>query len=369
MDDSRDCRSAGIHYMMCTREQLFKRLELVEAMHAFISQHPGGIEELRAKLEKVEAELAAARKAVADGTEQLGRENLQLKRETDELLDSLAAQKKESEDLREGLAAQKEKMEARFAAQKKEMEEEYQKQADEMYFFGYRCCMKKHGIMHDIPSFLSDEEDTTPGAVFLKTFMRTNVPPLKLLGRALRLYSTFASPCRPTSIRIVGRPISVGMTTSIPYARAKGVFPVGHPDVKFRTEIPESDAIKLRVVISYNGLRDSKATDDVLPYELGDVFVLDASGETGGLYSDLMCLPGFFGQSSYSEIPYYDFRPFLAVCLARLNSIASGGFCDGGGVSYFSQISRHAFIFGFVFLLDVSYHELGITVDSKLGDR
>ena len=39
------------------------------------------------------------------------------------------------------------------------------------------------------------------------------------------------------------------------------------------------------------------------------------------------------------------------------------------GVSYFSQISRHAFIFGFVFLLDVSYHELGITVDSKLGDR
>ena len=59
--------------MMCTREQLFKRLELVEAMHAFISQHTGGIEELRAKLEKVEAELAAARKAVADGTEQLGR--------------------------------------------------------------------------------------------------------------------------------------------------------------------------------------------------------------------------------------------------------------------------------------------------------
>ena len=50
-------------------------------------------------------------------------------------------------------------MEARFATRKKEMEEEYQRQADEMYFFGYHCCMKKHGIMHDIPSIPSDEED------------------------------------------------------------------------------------------------------------------------------------------------------------------------------------------------------------------
>ena len=58
-----------------------------------------------------------------------------------------------------GLAAQKEEMEARFATRKKEMEEEYQRQADEMYFFGYRCCIKKHEIMHDIPSIPSDEED------------------------------------------------------------------------------------------------------------------------------------------------------------------------------------------------------------------
>ena len=163
-------------------------------MRAFISQHPGDIEKLCTRLEKVEAKLTAARKAVADGTEQLGRvegekeairaeanilkkekqalegqvneagqENLQLKKETDELRASLAAQKKELEDLRVGLATQKEEMEAKFAAQKKEMEEEYQRQADEMYFFGYRCCMKKHGIMHDIPSFPSDEEDAALG--------------------------------------------------------------------------------------------------------------------------------------------------------------------------------------------------------------
>ena len=62
-----------------------------------------------------------------------------------------------------GLFAQRKELEAGFATQKKVLEMEYQRQVDEMYFFGYRCCMKKHGIMHDIPSFLSDEEDTTPG--------------------------------------------------------------------------------------------------------------------------------------------------------------------------------------------------------------
>ncbi|RVW73772.1 hypothetical protein CK203_057628 [Vitis vinifera] len=55
-------------------------------------------------------------------------------------------------------------MEVGFAAQKKEMETEYQRQVDEMYFFGYRCYMKKNGIMHDIPSLPSNEEDAIPGA-------------------------------------------------------------------------------------------------------------------------------------------------------------------------------------------------------------
>ncbi|RVW64564.1 hypothetical protein CK203_048493 [Vitis vinifera] len=43
------------------------------------------------------------------------------------------------------------------------MEAEYQKQVDEMYFFGYRRCMKKNDIMHDIPSLPSDDEDEIPG--------------------------------------------------------------------------------------------------------------------------------------------------------------------------------------------------------------
>ena len=43
------------------------------------------------------------------------------------------------------------------------------------------------------------------------------------------LNSVFASSYSPASIWIVGSPISVGMTASIPYARAKGVFLVGRP--------------------------------------------------------------------------------------------------------------------------------------------
>ncbi|KAL6347041.1 hypothetical protein AAG906_012292 [Vitis piasezkii] len=62
-------------------------------------------------------------------------------------------------------------MEASFAAQKKELEEEYQQQADEMYFFGYRCCMKKNGIMHDTPSFPSDEDDE-PGPDWIHSMVR-----------------------------------------------------------------------------------------------------------------------------------------------------------------------------------------------------
>ena len=57
--------------MMRSREQLFERLKVEEAMRAYISQHPGGVDELRAQLEKIDAKLASARKAVSDGAEQL----------------------------------------------------------------------------------------------------------------------------------------------------------------------------------------------------------------------------------------------------------------------------------------------------------
>ena len=40
-------------------------------MRAFISYHSGDIEEMHSKLERVEADLTAAQKAVADGAEML----------------------------------------------------------------------------------------------------------------------------------------------------------------------------------------------------------------------------------------------------------------------------------------------------------
>lgn len=61
------------------------------------------------------------------------------------------------------MSLRKKELEAAFVTQKKEMEAEYQKQVDEMYFFGYRRCMKKNDIMHDIPSLPSDDEDEIPG--------------------------------------------------------------------------------------------------------------------------------------------------------------------------------------------------------------
>ena len=60
------------------------------------------------------------------------------------------------------LLAQKKKLEANFSAQKKELEIEYQRQVDEMFFFDCHFCMKKNGIMHNIPSLPSDDEDAIP---------------------------------------------------------------------------------------------------------------------------------------------------------------------------------------------------------------
>ena len=48
---------------------------------------------------------------------------------------------------------------AGFASQKEDLEVHYQKQVDDMFLYDYRCCMKKHGFIHDAPSFPLDDED------------------------------------------------------------------------------------------------------------------------------------------------------------------------------------------------------------------
>ena len=48
-------------------------------------------------------------------------------------------------------------------------------------------------------------------------------------------------------------------------------------DFEFRADISEGDDIKLRTVVGYDCLRDSKPINDVLQNEFRDIFVLDAN--------------------------------------------------------------------------------------------
>ncbi|RVW85484.1 hypothetical protein CK203_044078 [Vitis vinifera] len=139
--------------MMHMGEQLFKRLEVAEAMRAFISHHPGCIEELRLRLEKVEAELAAAQKAVVDGAEKLSRAE-----EEKEVFwaeaDMLKGRRRPWRVKSKGLSGSEGgDGDGISAAGRRDV------------FFGYRCCMKKNSIMHDIPSLPSDDEDVIPGGL------------------------------------------------------------------------------------------------------------------------------------------------------------------------------------------------------------
>ena len=76
-----------------------------------------------------------------------------------QLRTKVAIEKKQKEDSQLRLSTQKEELEAEFATQREKLETKYQKQVDEMYFFGYRCCMKKHGIKRDVPSIPPGEEE------------------------------------------------------------------------------------------------------------------------------------------------------------------------------------------------------------------
>ena len=81
-----------------------------------------------------------------------------LRGEVRQLQTEVSIEKKQKEDLQLCLSAQKEELEGEFVAEREELEADYQKQVDDMFFFGYRCCMKKHGIKRDVPSIPLSEE-------------------------------------------------------------------------------------------------------------------------------------------------------------------------------------------------------------------
>ena len=154
---------SGIRGMAQQRDLFSDLLPTADYMKAFVSQRINSEEELRLRLEQAEASLSAAR----DDNEALRMELVEAKSREEsadaslleaedekallrgnvrQLRTEVSIKKKQREDLQLRLSAQKEELEAEFAAEREELEADYQKQVDEMYFFGYRCCMKKHGI-------------------------------------------------------------------------------------------------------------------------------------------------------------------------------------------------------------------------------
>lgn len=147
-------------------------------MRAFFTQRLGSNKELRTQLEKADADPFAAQKAIVDEGRLL--EKVEKERETmrteacrvkaergateakcKEVEQEKKQLHKEFEELRALSTAHKKEikeLQAKFAAEKKELVEDYHKQVDDMFFFGYQCCMRKNDITQDIPSYPSDEK-------------------------------------------------------------------------------------------------------------------------------------------------------------------------------------------------------------------
>ena len=150
-------------------------LRTADYMKAFASQRRNSEDQLRLRLEEAEASLPTARgdndalraelaeaksreESVDARLHEAEDEMAHLRGEVRQLRTKVSIEKKQREDLQLRLSAQNEELEAKFAAEREELEADYQKQVDEMFFFGYRCCMKKHGIKRDIPLIPPGEE-------------------------------------------------------------------------------------------------------------------------------------------------------------------------------------------------------------------
>ena len=155
-------------------------LQTADYMKAFAFQRRNSEDTLRLRLEKVEASLSTAREdnealraelaEVKSREETLDARLLEaedekalLRGEVRQLPTEVSIEKKQREDVQLRLTSQKEELESEFAVEREELEADYQKQVDDMFFFGYRCCMKKHGIKRDVPSIPPGEEEKLCG--------------------------------------------------------------------------------------------------------------------------------------------------------------------------------------------------------------
>ncbi|RVW96538.1 hypothetical protein CK203_029659 [Vitis vinifera] len=166
---------SGLRGMAQQHDLFIDLLRTTDYMKAFASQRKNSEDQLRLRLEEAKARLSTAREdneaLRADLAEAKSREEstvvrlyeaedemVRLRGEVRQLQIEASIEKKQKEDLQLRLTAQKKELERKFAAEREELEVDYKKQVDDMFFFGYRCCMKKNGIKRDVLSIPPGEE-------------------------------------------------------------------------------------------------------------------------------------------------------------------------------------------------------------------
>ncbi|KAJ9685495.1 hypothetical protein PVL29_017512 [Vitis rotundifolia] len=149
------CVVTGVRSLMYQRDILLERLKVAEGMRAFVSHRMGLIEELRVKLGQVERG--------SRSLEEVEKEKQAARVEAERLRKEIegAERLREEKEVAEVKLQGSEQENARLRKEIEELRSGFE--VDEMYFVGYRCCMKKNDITHDIPSFPSDDEDDLAG--------------------------------------------------------------------------------------------------------------------------------------------------------------------------------------------------------------
>ncbi|RVW67221.1 hypothetical protein CK203_063638 [Vitis vinifera] len=214
-----------------------------------------------------------------------------LRGEVRQLRTEVSIKKKQREDLQLRLSAQKEELEVEFAAEREKLEADYQKQVEDMYFLRlsllYEKNMASSGTSLQYPqamkkscaaSLLNESFSFWPyfaivmsgcpllivchpdGCSFLTSSAQSKFLP----------NSAFASSYFPASVRIVGNPIRTPGSSSTH-------FPLACSSLFFKAVIKSCLWLLLAHYFEDNAVWSMNSGYDVFPYELGDIFVFDAS--------------------------------------------------------------------------------------------
>ncbi|KAL6314319.1 hypothetical protein AAG906_019017 [Vitis piasezkii] len=176
MFDKVESLICGLRCMVKQHDLFADLLRTADYMKLFASRHKENENQLRQRAEEAENDLSVAYEEIEDLRAELAEAKSREEATASRLCESedevarfrgearhfrteVSIEKKQNEELRLRLAAQKEELERAFAVEREELAAEYQQQVDDTFIFGYRCCMKKHGIKRDTPSIPPGEEE------------------------------------------------------------------------------------------------------------------------------------------------------------------------------------------------------------------